>query len=112
MPTQHGMLRARTWSAREAEIRLEPGSEEAWPAARTQMYACFLHEVLPACHAMLFLMFMQHGMQHAWVAGVQDPEIGPTRASRLTSAWSTSVRRDGSVDTCRTVANVCIVVDL
>ena len=83
---QHAMVCARTWSAREAEIRLEPGSEEAWPAAQTQMDACFVPAVLPACHAMPFLMLMQHGMQHACVAGAQDPEIGPTRSSRLTSA--------------------------
>ena len=61
--------------------RLGSGNKEAWPAAQKHMDACYLHAVLPACHAMLFLMFMQYGMQHAWVAGAQDPEIGPTRPS-------------------------------
>ena len=45
--------------------RLGPGSEEAWPAAQKHMRACFLRAVLPACHAMLFLMCMPHVMQHA-----------------------------------------------
>ena len=80
---QHAVLHARVWSARVAEIWLEPGSEEAWPAARTQMDACFLHEVLPACHAMLFLMGMQHAMQNIAVSGAEDPEIGPARSSHL-----------------------------
>ena len=60
-------------------------SKGAWLVAQTQMDACFVHAVLPACHAMPFLVrAMQHGMQHACVAGAQDPEIGPTRSSRLT----------------------------
>jgi len=65
MPTQHGMLRARTWSAREAEIRLEPGSEEAWPAAQTPHRYVFVHAVLPPCHGMLFSTCMPHGMRHS-----------------------------------------------
>ena len=56
--------RARMRCARGRD-RLGPAAHEAWPAAQTQMGACFVHAVLPACHEMLFLMCMQHGMQHA-----------------------------------------------
>ena len=59
---QHGMLRARTWSAREAEIRLEPGSEEAWPAAQMPRQYVFLHAVFSACHTIQFPVCMPHGL--------------------------------------------------
>jgi len=65
--------------------RLGPGSEEAWPAAQTQIDACLLYSVLRACHAMLFLIFMPHAMPNVAVSGAQDPEIGPTRLLCLTN---------------------------
>ena len=62
---QHAMVCARTWSAREAEIRLEPGSEEAWPAAQVAYRYASLHAVFFACYAILFAMLRPHAMQPA-----------------------------------------------
>ena len=62
MNMQHAVLCARTWTARKAEICLEPGSEEACPAAQMPNLCASLHAVLPACHGMLFSTCMPHGM--------------------------------------------------
>ena len=53
--------------AREAEIRLGPGSEEAWPAAQAAYRCAFSHAVFFAYHAIQFPICSLHGMQYGRV---------------------------------------------
>ena len=85
MSMQHGMPRARLWSARETEIGPEPRLAEACSAARVPNRCAFRHAALLACYNIRIVMCMQHGMHEIGAAGSHGPISGPARSTRRTN---------------------------